>query len=97
MNIEILAKNMSLTEAIENAARESIKKSLKIQEKIINVKVTVEKTNSPKHPFKVTGIIHNNLGDIVLSKEGEDMYKLLNILSDDLARQVRKQKEKHQH
>ena len=96
MNIEILAKNTTLTEAIETAAKEAIKKSLKIQEKIVNIKVTIEKTNSPQHPYRVTGIVHTQLGDVILHKDGEDVYKLLNVLSDDLARQVRKQKEKHQ-
>lgn len=97
MNIEVLSKNMTLTEAIKEAANEAVKKSLKIQENIINVKISIEKTNSNEKPFKITGIIHNKFGDIVVSKDGEDVYKIFHVISDELARQVRKQKEKHQH
>lgn len=96
MNIEIVTKNTTLTPAIEQSVKEALQKSLKIQDKILTIKVTIEHTNEPKTPYKITGIIFDKLGDIVLTKSGEDVYKILKVLSTDLARQVRKQKEKHQ-
>lgn len=95
MDIEIVAKNTTLTEAIEKAAKEAIEKAVKIQDNIVNVRLTVEKTNEPKNPFQVKTVLLSGDGEIVLHKKGEDVYKLINLTQNDLRRRIRKQKEKN--
>lgn len=95
MNIEISTKNTTLTDAMKEAVKDALQKAFKIQEKIIDVKVSIEHTNHKETPYEITGIIHDKLGNIIVTKKGVDVYKILKTLSEDLARQVRKQKEKH--
>lgn len=95
MNIDISTKNTTLTDAMKEAVKDALQKAFKIQEKIIDVKVSIEHTNHKENPYEITGIIHDKLGDIVITKKGVDVYKILKTFSEDLARQVRKQKEKH--
>lgn len=98
MEIAIQVKGTTITPSIESAAKAMLKKALSIDE-CENVKVIVEKTNMKEksHSFRLTGIIQSKTAEIIVHKLGQDVYKTFHILSDDLARHVRKAKEKRLH
>ena len=98
MKLEITSKGMDLTEAIKEAVEKSVQKGLKITQGIIteeNIKFLVEKTNVPNEPFLAKVVVHIFKKDLVITRSGKDIYAVLDLISDDLARHLRKEKEKH--
>lgn len=98
MKLEITSKGMDLTPAIKNSIEKALQKSLKITKGLSSeehFKVFVEKTNSPEEPFLAKIVTHIFKKDLVVTKSGKDLYAVLDLISDDLARHLRKEKEKH--
>ena len=96
MRIVVNGKNIEVTDAIKAYTKEKFTKVLNHYDQITMIEVTLEVIKNPSVTLnhKAEVICKMNSGQIVLEETTETMYATIDILSDKLARQVRKHKDK---
>ena len=96
MRIVVNGRNIEITDAIKAYTKEKFSKVLNHYDQITMIEVTLEVIKNPSVTLnhKAEVICKMNSGQIVLEETSESMYASLDLLSDKLARQVRKHKDK---
>jgi len=96
MRIVVNGRNIEITDAIKAYTKEKFSKVLEHYDQITLIEVTLEVTKNPsvKQSHKAEVICKMNSGKIVLEETSESMYASIDLLSDKLARQVSKHKDK---
>lgn len=98
MKLLIQGNNIEVTDAIRNYVQEKLEKAVKHFENItskVDVHLSVARNPriSQKHTAEVTV---NTNGKVIRAQESsEDLYASIDLVSDKIARQLRKYKEKH--
>ena len=96
MRIVVNGRNIDITDAIKAYTKEKFAKVLNHYDQITMIEVTLEVIKNPSvtlnHKAEVICKMHS--GQIVLEETSESMYATIDLLSDKLARQVRKHKDK---
>ena len=96
MRIVVNGRNIEITDAIKAYTKEKFTKVLNHYDQITMIEVTLEVIKNPSVTLnhKAEVICKMNSGQIVLEEKSESMYASIDLLSDKLARQVRKHKDK---
>ncbi|MBR8828068.1 MAG: ribosome-associated translation inhibitor RaiA [Gomphosphaeria aponina SAG 52.96 = DSM 107014] len=99
MKLLIQGNNIAVTEAIHNYVEEKLEKAVKHYNNIttkVDVHLSVARNAriAEKHKAEVT--VYAN-GTVIRAQEGsENLYASIDLVSDKIARQLRKYKEKHE-
>ena len=96
MRIVVNGRNIEVTDAIKAYTKEKFAKVLNHYDQITMIEVTLDVIKNPSvtQSHKAEVICKMNSGQIVLEETSESMYATIDILSDKLARQVKKHKDK---
>jgi ribosomal subunit interface protein len=99
MQVLVSSKNFSVTEAIQQFADKQVPKLLKVNSKIIKIRLFLEsnekKTNDP-HANQARVVVEVPGKDISVSERSVDMYEAVVKAFRSAARHVRKEEEKRQ-
>jgi len=100
MKLLIQGNNIEVTEAIHNYVLEKLEKAVKHFETItskVDVHLSVERNERIPNRHKAEVTVHAN-GAVIRAQEGsENLYASIDLVSDKIARQLRKYKEKQLH
>ena len=96
MRIVVNGRNIEVTDAIKAYTKEKFSKVLNHYDQITMIEVTLDVIKNPSvnENHKAEVICKMNSGQIVLEETSESMYASIDLLSDKLARQVKKHKDK---
>ncbi|MDR2845115.1 MAG: ribosome-associated translation inhibitor RaiA [Puniceicoccales bacterium] len=95
--------NLQLTDAMKTSVSAKMEKLFKHNEHIIRINVELEYQPSHKHQgeFIAKAQVEVSGPDIILSVKSDDLYKSIDLLTEKLARQIRRRhrlvKEKRNH
>lgn len=97
MKLLIQGNNIVVTEAIDNYVKEKLEKAVKHFQNLIttvDVHLSVSRNHRDNNSHKAEVTVHAN-GTTIRAQEGsEDLYASIDLVSDKIARQLRKYKEK---
>ncbi len=92
MRVEIIGKNLEVTEAIRSRIIARFEKLQKWQITLINPHVTI--SEEPNRQYKVEACVGIPGADLVASSEQEDMYAAINEAGQKLEKQINKKAHK---
>lgn len=96
MNIQITGKNFDLTDAIKAHAEEKIGGVSRLAENIIDIRIVLEHTRTDHtDAYQATGHIHIAHDDIHSEVTHADVYAAIDVLKDEMERQLRDRKSKY--
>jgi putative sigma-54 modulation protein len=91
MNLTITARHFKAKDSLKELIHEKIEKLTRFQDDIIDCEVIM----SEEHESHIAEIkLHLNHKVIVVTEKSENMYKSIELISDRLERQLRRQREK---
>ena len=91
MNLTITARHFKAKQSLKDMIHEKIDKLTRFRDDIIDCEVIM----SEEHDTQVAEVkIHLNNKVIVVTEKSDNMYKSIELISDRLERQLRRQREK---
>ena len=98
MKITTTARNIEMTDAIENYIQEKIGSLAKYNKQIIEAKVEIDKNTHHKKGRVYTAEVNIKIPNDLIRVEhlGEDLYAAIDEVREDALRQIRKSKSKYE-
>jgi len=99
MKINISAQNFKLTKAIESFIEKKMRKYLKLGQKLGKIEYKFKShpaKRSYKSKFSCELKINLDKGRVIVKETSNDLYSLIDLLSEKAEREIRKHKEKRQ-